>query len=73
MSLRDVQLPTFNNENSIIFEDETYGGVFNKSQIEEEKKITPQPKMAITPSKKDNEAMSFPVFQDSPGLLLPNS
>ena len=61
MSLRDVQLPTFNNETSLIFEDKTYGGVFEKSQIEEEKGSSKNKTKGITtPSKKENEAMSFP-------------
>jgi hypothetical protein len=28
MSINDVQLPTFNSDNSLIFPDETHGGVF---------------------------------------------
>lgn len=63
MSLRDVKLPLFDTENSLIFEDETYGGVFDKSQIEEEKQQSLQNnsnKVIGSASKKENEAMSFP-------------
>jgi hypothetical protein len=45
MSLRDMQLPTFDNDSSLIFEDPTYGGVFDK----EEEEVKKSPYMLSSP------------------------
>lgn len=53
MKLKDVTIPKFNNDNSIVFEDETWGGVF------EEKKKPPTKGVVKQPATKQQSDMSL--------------